>query len=117
MGTPWQRRGTRTGDAVVAMRALCEQACSSRLPVCTGSWQVVVGGHREAALKRAAIRGDGRCDFNLTPDDSRCAVGRLHELWREQRRSRESFEMFITRGRKAAPESIAACRDAGVDER
>lgn len=130
MGIPWQRRGARTGESVAAMRALWEQSHASfdgeflqfqharsyPQPVRNGQLPVIVGGHSEAALKRAAAWGDGWCGFNLTPDETRRVIGRLDDLLREQGRSREGFEIFMAPVSEAGPESIAAYRDAGVDE-
>lgn len=130
MGIPWARRGARTGESVAAMRALWEQSHASfsgefvqferarsyPQPVRKGSLPVVVGGHSEAALRRAAAWGDGWCGFNLTPDETRRVTGRLDELLTEHGRSRADLEIFMAPVREAGPDSIAAYRDAGVDE-
>lgn len=72
LGVPWEGRGRRTDEYVAAMRALWaeEEAsfhgeavrfervrCSPR-PV-AGSVPVIVGGHSEAAARRAGRLGDG----------------------------------------------------------
>ena len=130
MGIPWARRGARTGESVAAMRALWEQSHASfngefvqferarsyPQPVRNGRLPVVVGGHSEAALRRAAAWGDGWCGFNLTPDETRRVIGRLDELLTEHGRARADLEIFMAPVREAGPDSIAAYRDAGVDE-
>jgi len=130
LGIPWERRGARARESVAAMRELWGRSHASfdgefvsfrdarayPRPVRDGQLPVVVGGHSEAALRRAAAWGDGWCGFNLTPDETRRIVERLDALLKEQGRSRDGFEIFMAPVREAGPGSIAAYREAGVDE-
>lgn len=130
LGIPWARRGARAGETVAAMRELWEQpqstydgefvsfsgARSYPKPPRNGKIPIIVGGQSDAALKRAAAWGDGWCGFNLTPDEVKVMVDRLTALLAERGRQREGFEIFIAPIRGAGPASIAAYRDAGVDE-
>ena len=73
IGVPWEERGARTDDYVGAMRALWTQpepsydgrfasfsnAKSWPKPVQPGGVPVVIGGHSEAAARRAGRLGDG----------------------------------------------------------
>jgi len=87
LGVPWERRGDRTDDYVGALRALWTQAeashrgefssfagvsCAPR--PAQGSVPIVVGGHSEAAARRAGRLGDG-----FWPAKGNRA--RLAELW------------------------------------
>lgn len=72
LGIPWERRGKRTDDYIGAMRALWStdnaefhgefasfsRASSNPKPV-NGSVPIVIGGHSDAAARRAGRYGDG----------------------------------------------------------
>src|SRR5260221_9669632 len=77
---------------------------------------VIVGGQTEAALKRAASYGDGWCGFNLTPEETVEKVAILDRFLAEKGRTRRGFEIFVSPVVTLKPDSIAAYRDAGVDE-
>ncbi len=130
LGIPWARRGARTREGVAAMRELWEQPQSSYdgefvsfararsypKPPRNGKLPIIVGGQSDAALKRAAAWGDGWCGFNLTPEETKVMVDRLHAMLAENGRRGDNFEIFVAPIRTAGPEMIAAYRDAGVDE-
>ena len=72
VGIPWERRGARTDDYVAAMRALWAgdsashdgefvsfSGVSSNPKPVNGSVPIVVGGHSDAAARRAGRLGDG----------------------------------------------------------
>ena len=130
LGIPWARRGARGTETVAAMRRLWEDDTSSfegefvsfakarayPKPPRNRKIPIIVGGQTEAALKRAADLGDGWCGFNLTPEESRAKINRLDQLLQERGRGRHGFEIFMAPVIAAGPDSIAAYRDAGVDE-
>ncbi len=130
LGIPWERRGARARETVAAMRELWEQprsnfdgefvsfsgARSYPKPPRDGKIPIIVGGQSDAALTRAAAWGDGWCGFNLTPEEAGVMVERLDSLLIKHGRRRDAFEIFVAPIRSAGPETIAAYRDAGVDE-
>ena len=72
LGIPWERRGTRTDEYVAAMRTLWGgnsvsfdgdfvsfSGVSSNPKPVNGSVPIVIGGHSEAAARRAGRLGDG----------------------------------------------------------
>jgi probable F420-dependent oxidoreductase len=73
IGVPFEQRGARTDDSIAALRALWtqpeptyhgsfssfERAKSWPKPVRDGTVPIVVGGHSEAAARRAGRLGDG----------------------------------------------------------
>src|SRR6476469_533648 len=98
LGVPFERRAARTAEYVAAMRALWRDDVASfdgefvafdsirvnPRPVRDRRVTVVVGGHSDAALQRAAAWGDGWYGFNVEGIDAvRDRVGLLHELCRE----------------------------------
>jgi probable F420-dependent oxidoreductase len=71
LGVPWERRGKRLDEYIEAMRALWTmdkaeyhgqfvdfENCISRPQPTTGTVPIVVGGHSEAAARRAGRLGD-----------------------------------------------------------
>ncbi len=130
LGIPWERRGARGTEGILAMRRLWEddtstyqgefvsfvRARSYPKPPRNRRIPVIVGGQTEAALKRAAALGDGWCGFNLTPEETKAKIKRLDELLAARGRSRDGFEIFMAPVTTAGPASIEAYREAGVDE-
>jgi probable F420-dependent oxidoreductase len=128
LGIPWERRAARAKEAVAAMRRLWEHSVSSHdgeffsfagaraFPKPARRIPIIMGGQTDAALKRAASYADGWCGFNLTPAETAEKVRRLDRLLAENGRRREGFEIFVSPVASERPESIAAYRDAGVDE-
>jgi probable F420-dependent oxidoreductase len=128
LGIPWERRAARSREAVEAMQRLWEDSVSNysgeffsfagarAFPKPLRRIPIIMGGQTEAALRRAASYADGWCGFNLTPDETVEKVKLLDRLLAEKGRSRRGFEIFVSPVVKLRPDSIAAYRDAGVDE-
>ena len=81
LGVPFERRGKRLDEYIEAMRALWTQDrasyhgefvdfenCISRPRPAQGSVPIVVGGHTEAAAKRAGRLGDAFFPGSATPE-------------------------------------------------
>ena len=81
LGVPFAARGRRLDEYIDAMRALWTQDraefhgefvdfanCISRPHPSQGSVPIVVGGHTEAAARRAGIRGDAFFPGSATPE-------------------------------------------------
>ena len=91
LGVPFERRGKRLDEYIEAMRALWTldraeyhgefvdfENCISRPRPAQGSVPIVVGGHTEAAAKRAGRLGDAFFPGNATPD----AIAELTSIMR-----------------------------------
>ena len=60
LGIPWEHRAARTDEYVAAMRTLWSgDKVSSNPKPANGSVPIIVGGHSEAAARRAGRLGDG----------------------------------------------------------
>lgn len=130
LGIPWERRSKRTREYVEAMRRLWgddpseykgefvefEGARSYPKPVSGARLPVLVGGQTEAALKRAALYGDGWCGFNLTAEETAGMIKRLRELLKTNNRKAEGFEFSMAPLASSTPADLKSYRDAGVDE-
>lgn len=106
LGVPWERRGERTDEYVAAMRALWSQDKASfsgqfasfdgaimRPQPDDGAVPIIVGGHSDAAARRAGRYADGFFPANATAED----LIRLREVMvasaAEHGRSADAIEM------------------------
>jgi len=129
LGIPWERRARRTREYVEAMRCVWggrrsyrgdfvnfDGAISYPKPPQGANLPILVGGQTEAALKRAASYGTGWCGFNLTPEETAQAIGRLRALLEANGPGSENFEFLVSPAAEASPAYLQRYRDAGVDE-
>jgi probable F420-dependent oxidoreductase len=127
VGVPFRERGARTNEAIRAIRALWADGHapfegryyrwkgveSNPKPVQKPGVPIVVGGHSEAAARRAARLGDGffpaRGDFDT--------LGRLQKVLREEcaKVGRKPEEIELTTGSpKLDRDTIRRYEDLGV---
>jgi probable F420-dependent oxidoreductase len=129
LGIPWERRAKRTREHVEAMRAVWGEkrdysgefvnfkgALSYPTPARGAALPILVGGQSEAALKRAAVYGDGWCGFNLTPDETAEAIAKMRRLRTEHGRDKTPFEFLVSPTNANTPDDLKRYRDVGVDE-
>jgi probable F420-dependent oxidoreductase len=104
-GTDWATRGARCDEMIEIVRGLSRggffayQGSHYRLPsirlnpVPRRPIPLLVGGHAEPALRRAARLGDGWMHAGGDAESLRVLIARLHQLRREYGREREPFEI------------------------
>ncbi|MQA83917.1 MAG: TIGR03619 family F420-dependent LLM class oxidoreductase [Streptosporangiales bacterium] len=104
-GAPYAHRGARVDEAIEVLRLLLGGGMAEyhggffdfdRLqmsPAPSGPVPIYVGGHTEAALRRAARLGDGWTSAMIKFDDLRATIDRLAELRAEYGRADEPFEL------------------------
>jgi probable F420-dependent oxidoreductase len=104
---PWERRGRRMDEMMEIIRGLTEggyfaydgevfDVASIKIcPVPTERLPLLVGGHSEPALRRAARLGDGWMHAGGDPDEMAGQINRLHDLRAEYGRQDESFEIHV----------------------
>jgi len=126
LGVPWPDRGARTEEYVMALRALwteTEPTFSGRFlsftkaksypkPVRPGGIPVVVGGHSEAAARRAGRVGDGFFPATSDADEVARLLGIARASAREAGRDPDALE--VTCGTPRDPDSVARLADLGV---
>ncbi len=108
LGVPFAKRGQRTEEAIAAMRALWSQEqasfdgsttsfenCFLRPQPPGGTIPVHVGGHSEAAAKRAGRIGDGFFPFGVTRDELTSLLGIMGRSAEEAGRDPESIEVTV----------------------
>jgi probable F420-dependent oxidoreductase len=128
LGVPWQRRGQRMDEAMAIVRGLSAGGYFEfhgdsydippikLAPVPTQPVPVLIGGHGEAALRRAAIAGDGWLHGGGEPADLPGLLARLAELRREHGTASRPFETVVISADAYSADGIARLEAGGVTE-
>ncbi len=131
LGAPFRERGRRSDEAIDVMRALWNQAeprfagefwqfsgiDAHPRPTTAGGVPIHIGGHSEAALRRAAQRGQGWYGWMQDPQQTTHAVRRLRELSERVSRPAElgELEITITPPARLSADAIEQYAEAGAD--
>lgn len=106
-GVQWEGRGRRMDEMIEILRGLCtgnyfeyhgdhfDFQSIKMTPSPTRPIPILIGGHSEAALRRAARVGDGWMHAGGPEDDLRKMIDRLGELRSEYGRAQEPFEIHV----------------------
>ena len=128
VGVPWAGRGKRMDECIEVIRGLTaggwfeyggEVFDVPRIkisPVPAKPIPVLIGGHGELALKRAAERGDGWMHGGGDPDALPGLLARLRELRDEAGRSDTPFEVHVISVDAYSIDGIKRLEDAGVTD-
>ncbi len=128
LGVPWQRRGQRMDEELEILRGLSagglfrvprrdirhpgDQArAGADAPV-----PVLIGGHGEAALRRAARSGDGWLHGGGKPADLPGLLARLAALRREEGTADRPFEVHVISMDAYSADGVRRLEDQGVTE-
>jgi probable F420-dependent oxidoreductase len=77
---------------------------------------ILVGGHSDAALRRAARLGDGWMHAGGAPDDRARMLARLSELRREYGRENDPFEVHVLPVEPLTADGVKGFEDQGVTD-
>jgi len=125
LGRPFHDRGQRMDDMLVVIRKLLGGGLvehHSRFhafgplqlsPVPTQPVPIWVGGHSDAALRRAA-RSDGWLGANLDLGDAAALLRRLERFRREQGGARKELSITLAPNEAPTPELCRRLADLGV---
>jgi probable F420-dependent oxidoreductase len=127
LGVAFERRGACTDEYVAAMRALWRDGpttfdgeftsfreCNSYpKPVQPGGIPVVVGGHTEAAARRAGRLGDGFFPGRYLPDDLEPLLATMRASATDAGRDPDAIQ--ITAGGAFDADGVKRFADLGVD--
>jgi probable F420-dependent oxidoreductase len=131
LGIPFARRGARTDEYLLAMRALWREDPASFAgeyvnfadirvnpkPVRDGRIPIIAGGNSDAALRRAAQTADGWYGFNLT-NAARASerITRLRTLCETAGRDPSELEIAIALDHDPSPQDQRDLAQLGVNE-
>ncbi|QFU77866.1 TIGR03619 family F420-dependent LLM class oxidoreductase [Halioglobus maricola] len=127
-GVPWEKRGKRLDEQVAILRGLetgeyfgFEGAChslpeSKMSPAPANPTPIYIGGHSEAALKRAARVGDGWACAGAQTDELEAYIKRIRELREEYGCSDTPFRFWATGQDAFTREGIERLESIGVTD-
>lgn len=127
-GVPWQGRGARMNEAVEIVRGLSaggffeyhgdayDVAPIKLSPVPETPIPILIGGHSEAALVRAARLGDGWMHGGGDPANLPGLLSRLHELRQQHGRASDPFEIHAISLDAYTVDGVRRLEDQGVTD-
>jgi probable F420-dependent oxidoreductase len=127
-GVPWEGRGKRMDEMIAIMRGLLaggyfefdgEHFQIERIKMCpvpAKPLPILVGGHSEAALRRAAALGDGWMHAGGSHEDLVKLLGRLRALRAELGRASEPFEVHVISMDAYSVDGVRRLEDLGVTD-
>ncbi len=127
-GVPFERRGKRADESIAVMRGLLtgdwfefhgeiyDVPRIKQCPVPEAPLPILVGGHAEPALRRAATAGDGWIHGGGDPAELPRLVARLHELRREAGREGDPFEIHVISMDAYSADGIRRLEELGVTD-
>jgi probable F420-dependent oxidoreductase len=128
LGVPWARRGQRMDEALAIVRGLAaggyfefhgellDLPPVKISPVPAAPVPVLIGGHGEAALRRAASGGDGWLHGGGDPADLPGLLARLAELRREAGTGDRPFEVHVISADAYTADGVRRLEDRGVTD-
>ncbi|HUD80306.1 MAG TPA: TIGR03619 family F420-dependent LLM class oxidoreductase [Streptosporangiaceae bacterium] len=128
LGVPWERRGQRMDEELAILRGLSaggyfefhgeifDVPAIKLAPVPEQPVPVLIGGHGEAALRRAAAVGDGWLHGGGDPADLPGLLARLAALRAEFGTADRSFEVHVISADAYSADGIRRLAEAGVTD-
>jgi probable F420-dependent oxidoreductase len=128
LGVPWERRGRRMDESIDIIRGLAAGGYFSydgavlqvppvkMAPVPTQPIPILLGGHSEAMLRRAARAGDGWMHGGGDPADLPGLLARLAELRREEGTGDRPFQVYVISMDAFSVDGVRRLEDQGVTD-
>jgi probable F420-dependent oxidoreductase len=128
MGVPWERRGKRMDEAMDIVRGLStgeyfeyhgeffDIPAVKMTPAPPEPIPLLVGGHSDAALRRAVVRGDGWMHAGGDPEELDAMLAKLARLREEEGRTAEPFEVHVISLDAYTPDGVKRLEDKGVTD-
>jgi probable F420-dependent oxidoreductase len=127
-GVPWEGRGKRMDEMIAIIRGLLaggyfehtgEHFRIERIKMCpvpARPLPILIGGHSEAALRRAAAIGDGWMHGGGSHEELVKLLARLREVRAELGRAREPFEVHVISMEAYSLDGVRRLEDLGVTD-
>jgi probable F420-dependent oxidoreductase len=128
LGVPWAQRGLRMDESLEILRGLSaggfyefhgrlyDVPAVKIAPVPTRPVPILIGGHGDAALRRAARSGDGWLHGGGKPADLPGLLARLAELRAQEGTAARPFEIHVISMDAYRPDGIRRLEDQGVTD-
>jgi probable F420-dependent oxidoreductase len=128
LGVPWQSRGSRMDECMDILRGLTtgeffgysgEFYSFDPLQLCpapTTRIPLLVGGHSEAALRRAVVRGDGWMHAGGDGKELDRLLRRLGEIRQAEGDTRNDFEVHVISYDAYTADGVKRLEDRGVTD-
>lgn len=128
MGVPWERRGKRMDEQIDILRGLMsgdwfsysgefyEIAETKMTPAPSEAVPLLVGGHSDAALRRAALRGDGWMHAGGAPEELDRLLQRLAEIRDAEGVADRPFELHVISYDAYDVDGVRRLEDRGVTD-
>src|SRR5262245_53267812 len=128
LGVPWERRGRRMDEAIDIIRGLStggyfgydgERARVPPVkmsPVPSERIPILLGGHADAMLRRAARLGDGWMHGGGDPANLPGLLARLAELRRAEGTADRPFQVHVISTDAYSPEGVRRLEEQGVTD-
>jgi probable F420-dependent oxidoreductase len=125
---PWEKRGKRFDEQIEILRGLesgkffgfqgdlHDMPANKMCPVPTEPTALLIGGHAEPALKRAARVGDGWMCAGADLAQLEAYIGRINQLREEYGTGERPFRVFTTGQDAFTPEGIEQLQRIGVTD-
>jgi probable F420-dependent oxidoreductase len=127
-GVPWEGRGKRMDEMMLVMRGLLrggyfefegDHFRIERIKMCpvpTAPVPLLVGGHSDAALGRAARLGDGWMHAGGSDEELVALLGKLRELRKQHGREHEPFEIHVISMHGYSVDGVRRLEEMGVTD-
>jgi alkanesulfonate monooxygenase SsuD/methylene tetrahydromethanopterin reductase-like flavin-dependent oxidoreductase (luciferase family) len=128
MSADWKSRGKRMDEMIEIIRGLAKGGfyefhgkyydieSIKMCPVPTQPIPILIGGHSEPALRRAARIGDGWMHAGGDTELLKPMIDRINELRREYGREREPFEFHVISFDAYTTDGVHMLEDMGITD-
>jgi probable F420-dependent oxidoreductase len=128
MGVPWARRGKRMDECIDILRGLTSGEffeyegefftiqSMKQSPAPTKKIPLLVGGHSDAALKRAVLKGDGWMHAGGDGEELDRLLKRLAEIRKAEGDTREDFEVHAISYDAYTLDGIKSMEEKGITD-